>query len=445
VVKEEIKYDTFLIIYTILNAENNTFSITTLLNMYNVSRSGYYSWKDRHEVCDNKKKNEIEEKNKIYEMFKFVISKVGHVPGKRTFSTFIERDFNIHISIARCAKIMKEMNLVATIPHKDAYKGQATYNHICASKQNYVNRDFKVAPRTVILSDITYLYYGVNRELFYLCTFKDACTCEILGYGVSKKMNIDLIKIAYDNMMSVYGDTFNTDIKVYVHSDQGSQYLSTTFKQMLSDDNFIQSVSRRGNSQDNAPMESFFARLKTAILDILVLCPNYEEASSLVVNYLYDYNFKHYQYSLGGLTPREYYYYCTTGIYSLTEYCGISISKLSSIETVIMARKEEAMKKRERIKHAQKSNKQLRGDYINPINIVKRDKRVIQKQIDGWTEEKNIALAQIEKLEIILKKIEKAESFVFSAPDEIIKDISSPCNWFKYSQLLYVNQMDGLF
>lgn len=47
-------------------------------------------------------------------------------------------------------------------------------------------------------------------------------------------------------------------MKVYIHSDQGSQYLSTSFQELLNDDDFIQSMSARGNSYDNAPIESFF-------------------------------------------------------------------------------------------------------------------------------------------------------------------------------------------
>ena len=77
--------------------------------------------------------------------------------------------------------------------------------------------------------------------------------------------------------------------EVYIHHDQGSQYLSSSFTKILKDDGFIQSVSARGNSQDNAPMESFFGRLKTSILDIVAMTKNYESAEQLVNGYLEDY------------------------------------------------------------------------------------------------------------------------------------------------------------
>lgn len=87
--------------------------------------------------------------------------------------------------------------------------------------------------------------------------FKDAYTTEILGCAVSSKMDVALIQEAFNNMMDDHKSEFPKDMEVYCHSDQGSQYLSTTFKQLLNENDFIQSMSRRGNSQDNAPMESF--------------------------------------------------------------------------------------------------------------------------------------------------------------------------------------------
>ena len=59
-------------------------------------------------------------------------------------------------------------------------------------------------------------------------------------------------------------------------------------------------------------MESFFGRLKTAIMDMVALCKDYGSASRLVDGYLKAYNSGHYQYDLAGLTPEEFYQYATT-------------------------------------------------------------------------------------------------------------------------------------
>ncbi|MBZ0194174.1 MAG: integrase core domain-containing protein, partial [Deltaproteobacteria bacterium] len=49
-----------------------------------------------------------------------------------------------------------------------------------------------------------------------------------------------------------------------IHSDRGSQYAATGYRQFLTDYcKATQSMSRKGNCWDNAPLESFFATLKT--------------------------------------------------------------------------------------------------------------------------------------------------------------------------------------
>ena len=97
-----------------------------------------------------------------------------------------------------------------------------------------VNQNFGERPRQVILSDITYLYHGRNRNLFYLCTFIDAYTREVLGWAMSKKMDVELVRSAYAKMKEAHGSELDK-AGVLIHSDQGSQYTSTTFQQILRD------------------------------------------------------------------------------------------------------------------------------------------------------------------------------------------------------------------
>ena len=47
-----------------------------------------------------------------------------------------------------------------------------------------------------------------------------------------------------------------------MHSDQGSQYASNVYRRLLQANDFIGSMSRKGDCWDNAVAESFFASLK---------------------------------------------------------------------------------------------------------------------------------------------------------------------------------------
>ena len=73
-----------------------------------------------------------------------------------------------------------------------------------------------------------------------MCAFKDAYTTEVLGHYVSGRMDVSLVQNAFNNMMENHKGEFPKDLEVYCHSDQGSQYLSTSFKQLLNENDFIQ-------------------------------------------------------------------------------------------------------------------------------------------------------------------------------------------------------------
>jgi transposase InsO family protein len=418
--------------------------------MFGVSKSGYYSWLHRMEDKDGRLARKREEEKRIMGYFREIIAYYGYVPGKRTFRDALWRLFNKHVSVKRCKKIMIQMNLVPNRPKKDAYKHQASHDHVCAAPANKVCQNFYQGPRKVILTDITYLYYGLNRIPFYLCDFKDAFTKEILGRAMSSRMTVDLVKAAYDRMMEKHGREFKKNTEVFVHSDQGSQFTSTTFEQLLKDDGFIQSVSGRGNSQDNSPQESFFGRLKTHIIDLVALCPNLETAMRLTDGYIDEYNDKHFQYNLAGLTPSEFYTYVTTGIYPLDNYYGVKGTELRTVSELVADRRRlaDAKNAKDREMRIKRSEERSRLNKT-PLQILARDQKILRREIRKWEESKNQAENQIDHLKNILKKIETSaihflENLKQNAREEY-EALRIPQNWQKYPELGYIFDMDGLF
>lgn len=404
-----------------------------------VSRSGYYNWLKRYEDRDGSRKEKEIAENQLKDKMRAIIKKLGFIPGKRTFRTHLWRDYNLVVNLKKVRRLMISMNLVANRPKKDAYKGQATHYHECASKQNYVNQNFKQAPRQVILTDITYLYYDINRTCLYLCAFKDAYTNEILGYHVDKRMTVELVKRAYQMMMDNHEKELKKQVKVYIHSDQGSQYLSTDFQEMLTNDGFIQSMSDRGNSQDNAPMESFFGRMKCEILDIIARCTNAEDVDKLIDGYMNTYNNQRYQYVLAGLTPSEYYQYCVTGIYPLDNYYGLKAEELMTIEKLVEA-------KLERLEEKKKQKRKIKEEIsLEPSKIIARDQRKVRSELKKWENQKTLVDKQIDKLKEILEKTKKAVRFYTNASNEIREEFKNPQNWKKYTELNYVNDLAALY
>lgn len=416
------------------------------LKMFGCSKSGYHAWLTRMKDKDGKRAARLAEEQEIMEHFRKIIAKYGYIPGKRTFHTEMWRMFEKNVSVKRCAKIMKKMNLVPNRPKKDAYKHQATHDHECAAPENKVNQNFYIGPRRVILTDITYLYYGAQRTTFYLCVFKDAYTKEILGRSMSSRMTVELVKEAYDRMMKNCGRQLKKKTEVFIHSDQGSQYLSSSFKQLLEDDEFIQSVSGRGNSQDNSPMESFFGHMKTALLDLVALCPDLNTAMRLVDGYIDRYNNEFCQYNLAGLTPAEFYTYVTTGIYPLDNYYGVKATELRSVTDLVNDRRKKAEEKnaRDRAAYARK-NEERNKLRKKPLQIIARDQKLLRNEIRKWKDSKEQAENQIRFLENILAKTAEAGKFLISLPKEIYDSLTTPQAWQKYPELNYIFDMKGLF
>ena len=89
------------------------------------------------------------------------------------------------------------------------------------------------------------------------------------------------------------------------HSDQGCHYTSLKYRQRLWKYQITQSMSRRGNCWDNAPMERFFRSLKTEWLPTQGY-KSFSEAKQDVTDYIIGYYCEvrphHYN---AGLSPNE--------------------------------------------------------------------------------------------------------------------------------------------
>lgn len=424
--------------------KDHGYNTSQCLRMFGVSDSGYYAWKERKKDRSGRQAQKKVERDALKEkMRQIIISRNGIIPGKRTFRTELFRRYHLTANVKRIAVLMKEMNLVAQRPHKDAYKHQVSHNHVCAAPPNAVNQNFFIGPRKVILTDITYLYYGSTRNVFYLCVFRDAFTRENLGWEIRTSMKVKLIREAYDQMLKGHENELKGS-SIYIHHDQGSQYLSTSFTQLLEEDGFVQSVSARGNSQDNAPMESFFARLKTDILDLVARCNSFDAARQLVDGYLMAYNKEHYQYELAGLTPAEFYQYATTGIYPLENYFGVPASELMAVGDISKVRRAYADEQAEKRREASAKKREERR-FVYPEKIIKRDQSLLDRMIGQWRKMQDCAQTQVNHLKNIMEQTMTAMNFIKDMAADKLEELKDPLAWRKYEELSYVFVMNELF
>ena len=89
------------------------------------------------------------------------------------------------------------------------------------------------------------------------------------------------------------------------HSDRGSQYAAGDYRDILQAAAIIQSMSRKGNCWDNAPMESFFGTLKTELVHHRKY-PDRDTARRDLFAYIEGYyNWRRIHSAIGYITPQQ--------------------------------------------------------------------------------------------------------------------------------------------
>lgn len=105
----------------------------------------------------------------------------------------------------------------------------------------------------------THPYVWAGTCWAYLAVVLDLFSRKPIGWALSLSPDSDLTSKA----LTMAYESRGRPKKVMFHSDQGCQYTSKKFRQKLWLYKIKQSMSRRGNCWDNAPMERFFRSLKT--------------------------------------------------------------------------------------------------------------------------------------------------------------------------------------
>lgn len=152
--------------------------------------------------------------------------------------------------------LMAEAGVEALVPKPPRYPKVGGAESLIAP--NLLNREFDVQqPGTTYAGDITYIW--TTKGWLYLAMVMDLYSRKIVGWAYSDHPNTDLVVRA---LRLALGQR-KTEGELMFHSDQGCQYSSHRFVEYLAENQITQSMSRRGNCWDNAPVERFFRSLKT--------------------------------------------------------------------------------------------------------------------------------------------------------------------------------------
>ncbi|VFH65211.1 IS3-Spn1 transposase, truncation [Streptococcus pneumoniae] len=153
---------------------------------------------------------------------------------------------------------------------------------------------------------IEFVKKGKNRyyspEKLYLSPVLDGFNSEIIAYNLSTSPNLEQVQTMLEQAFTEkhYENTI-------LHSDQGWQYRHDSYHRFLESKGVQASMSRKGNSQDNGMMESFFGILKSEMFyGYEKSFQSLKQLEQAIVDYIDYYNNKRIKVKLKGLSPVQY-------------------------------------------------------------------------------------------------------------------------------------------
>ncbi len=306
--KSSAKYE---IIHEIVSQEDNLQNIRELCSIAGVSRSGYYYWLATADKRAEKESADRADFELILKAYKFR----GYDKGARGIHMrLLHMDPPILMNLKKIKRLMNKFGLKCPIRKANPYRRMAMAIKTDAIADNLLKREFREhGPRKVLLTDITYI--PCCSVFFFLSVIMDAYTMQVLAYVLSESLEVDFVLETINILIDSHGASL--DDETLIHSDQGCHYTSKKFRQIISDANLRQSMSRKGNCWDNAPQESFFGHMKDEIMDNLSSVKSFADAKVVIDDYMDYYNNDRCQWELAKLSPNEFYEYCLTGIYPL--------------------------------------------------------------------------------------------------------------------------------
>ena len=200
--------------------------------------------------------------------------------GARTISGMLKQQGE-SVGRYKAGSLMEEAGLESKQSKRHRYKVADKPAQVA---ENHLNRAFTVAhPDQVWCGDVTYVWSGTRW--LYLALVIDLYARRIIGWACStspdSELTIQALRIAYESRGEPKGVMF--------HSDQGCHYTSKAFQQRLWRYQIKQSMSRRGNCWDNAPMERCFRSFKSEWMP-KTFYASYEEAENDIMQYIKHYN-----------------------------------------------------------------------------------------------------------------------------------------------------------
>ena len=254
------------------------YEVKAMCEFFHISRATYYAWVKRVEQPDKDRER--------MRLVQVAWEKSRKTYGYRRVTIYLQQNGH-QINHKAVLRLMNKLGIrsVARKPKRYQRKSKDIYHRY----DNVLDRDFSAtAPNQKWVTDISYI--PTQQGWAYLSTIKDLFDGFIVAHRLSKNNSVELVK---NTLKQAIRKQKVTD-GLLLHSDQGHQYTSQPYFVLTSAYHIKQSMSRRGNCWDNAPMENFFGHFKEETLRQYPT-PTFQEAQIIVDEYIAFYNYERIQ------------------------------------------------------------------------------------------------------------------------------------------------------
>jgi len=227
--------------------------VNTMCRMLNVTRSGYYAWRNRARSLRQTRRVELMKQiRKVHQA-----SRCSY--GSPRITAELQAS-GIRVSENTVARYMHEMGIF--VKRRRRFVPRTTdSDHAHPVAPNRLDRDFKAAaPNQKWACDLTYIFTA--EGWLYLSVVIDLYSRKVVGWSMSDDMKASSVAEALSMAVSrrrPAGDLLH-------HSDRGVQYACGLYRTLLMEHKIECSMSRPGNCYDNAVVESFFGTLKSELV-----------------------------------------------------------------------------------------------------------------------------------------------------------------------------------
>jgi transposase InsO family protein len=241
--------------FRFVDRNTQRYCVTELCRNLEVSKAGYYAWRSRR---SSKRADED----------LVLVQSIGvlHKASRSTYgSRRIHADLRakgLYVGRKRVARLMQAHALAGK--KRPVRRIERVSSATYPAAPNILERKFNAEqPNRMWVADMTYI--ATKEGWLYVAIVMDLCGRRVVGWAMASLIDAHLAITALAMALERRGNP----TELTVHTDRGSQYASREYRNYLKLRGVTPSMSRKGNCWDNAPMESFFATLKTE-LDTIV-------------------------------------------------------------------------------------------------------------------------------------------------------------------------------